>query len=101
MNPSGVGEGESVATDAFSSRPAQRVGSDEVWDLAESLLLEAASKSDGGMSSTTLRPLPLAQRSHQPSGTHPTSLIVAGLIQRVSSTTISINRGGVCDARTL
>ncbi|MFL5351164.1 threonine--tRNA ligase [Archangium sp.] len=27
---------------AFSSRPAQRAGSDEVWDLAESLLLEAA-----------------------------------------------------------
>ncbi|ATB27948.1 threonine--tRNA ligase [Melittangium boletus] len=30
---------------AFSSRPAQRAGSDEVWDLAESLLLEAASRS--------------------------------------------------------
>ncbi|MFY0529342.1 threonine--tRNA ligase [Archangium gephyra] len=27
---------------AFSSRPAQRAGSDEMWDLAESLLLEAA-----------------------------------------------------------
>jgi threonyl-tRNA synthetase len=27
---------------AFSSRPAQRAGSDEVWDLAESLLLDAA-----------------------------------------------------------
>jgi threonyl-tRNA synthetase len=27
---------------AFSSRPAQRAGSDAVWDLAESLLLEAA-----------------------------------------------------------
>ncbi|WP_257459780.1 threonine--tRNA ligase [Archangium lipolyticum] len=27
---------------AFSSRPAQRAGSDEMWDLAESLLLESA-----------------------------------------------------------
>jgi threonyl-tRNA synthetase len=27
---------------AFSSRPVQRAGSDEVWDVAESLLLEAA-----------------------------------------------------------